>query len=956
MNARVSPRRPFKLRASVLLLMVVFASFSLRAQTDEDYDDDQEATVPSAMLTLNYDARGDMSVSFSSWGNSEIQNWPSVQTALESALHCASGTLAHPSARPFSNYRNLSAKQQAEMEKWSELSRKRSLEGNCALAMTHKEWILSTDLALAPFINTLNQGGVRSMWVNISYPDSKYSEHTPTTEPQRTESRYPRLFYKFESGSAAPTIHLAFGMRRRDAFRAAAFPLAFLLLPIVITLWTQRAALRDANSDPAAAWFSYFRILIWCGNGLLLFWILGQSIRQGLEALFSYQLATNNAGSVALGVAILFVPPWIAYLLCLLSSYRVYVQVRGESWTRGEFLANQLLTVASQMLPIMCLIGGIGMLAINARVSMALFLGVYFSYTVCAWLKVKVSGNEIEALTTGELRDRVFELAKQAVVEIKQVFIMPAGKSLMANAFASRNKMVIFTDYLLKRLDKREVSAVAAHEVTHIQKNHATWKAVGLIGLVLSPEIFRGILNLIHHSIRSSVIAQSLAIGTPGNGGSAANMLTIDNFIQRVLAFPEFVLIFYAIGLILFLMQSQSMERTADAGAVRLTQDPEAVITGLLKLGRLNLMPIQWGRLTGSMLTHPSTLKRVQRVATLGQVSPDRLQELIQNCQDLEREGGGSDAAEQRFSATQVPQNRMMTMARASRSSAYKSWILWALHILPAAAVAWSVSHWPSLYKPVIYVAGACGCVLLYSLAAHWMGTWGREKLRRELQAKLEVEGIEFGKENAWIASISPQAPLRWYVTGFNWDTGLVALGNNRLCFSGDEIRFTLRPEQVLALRMGPGQPGWTPAPRVHLDSWDETSGTLRTWTLYSQMPCYFWQFKKKSLELFAELDRWRLQPESYAELAPALRDLPAPAVGQVTSQTVRSIYSVSGFFRSLLWILLLATATCILLGTTTLWFVWSVVLLLRVFESLPFWLYKEPGQVFQPIVADKTA
>jgi Zn-dependent protease with chaperone function len=64
--------------------------------------------------------------------------------------------------------------------------------------------------------------------------------------------------------------------------------------------------------------------------------------------------------------------------------------------------------------------------------------------------------------------------------------MMPAGKSQMANAFASRNHLEFFTDYLLNRLNKREVSAVAAHEITHIQKKHATWKIAAFVGLILA--------------------------------------------------------------------------------------------------------------------------------------------------------------------------------------------------------------------------------------------------------------------------------------------------------------------------------------------------------------------------------------------------------------------------------------------------------------------------------------
>src|SRR5262249_4181858 len=133
----------------------------------------------------------------------------------------------------------------------------------------------------------------------------------------------------------------------------------------------------------------------------------------------------------------------------------------------------------------------------NIRWAMGLFASSYFVLMLCARVQHKVTGTHPEALTVGELRDRVFELAKRARTELRQVFVMPAGKSQMANAFASGNKTVLFTDYLLARLNKREVIAVAAHEITHLQKSHVAWKAAGVAALIFSPTLLRAVLTFV---------------------------------------------------------------------------------------------------------------------------------------------------------------------------------------------------------------------------------------------------------------------------------------------------------------------------------------------------------------------------------------------------------------------------------------------------------------------------
>jgi hypothetical protein len=312
--------------------------------------------------------------------------------------------------------------------------------------MTRTELLFTTDVPLTSVMSQLKRAGYQHLWVRILYPVSRYSEHIPSTVQQADAGQSSQISYTFDVGAAtSPVIHLAYGLRRRDEIRAAALPIVFLFLPILITLWMQGAALRDAERDPTGAWFSYLRVLNWCSNGLFLLWTVGHSIRQGLEVSASYALAGHDFGAALLSVMILMVPPWIVYLICILSSYRVYVHVRGETWTRGEFLSNQLLGVATQLLHLMCLIAGIIMLAVNVRVAMVLFLGVYFTYITCIRLKLKVSGTHPEALTTGDLRDRVFQLAKKAAVEVRQLFIMPAGKSQMAKKTSCLKLLLVDT-------------------------------------------------------------------------------------------------------------------------------------------------------------------------------------------------------------------------------------------------------------------------------------------------------------------------------------------------------------------------------------------------------------------------------------------------------------------------------------------------------------------------------
>ncbi|UWZ84710.1 M48 family metalloprotease [Occallatibacter riparius] len=938
----------------MILLIVAFFPAWLHAQDDDDADDDSDG--PFVNLIVTYAARGDATVSFYSY---QLANLGGIQAALEQALHCPAGSLVNPPAQTeLPRYlKSRPLKDQERYLKYREQMRHGNLIGTCAGAMQRAGLLLSTNIPLDRLNGELRSAGIRKLWVHITYPRARFAESSaagrsprlPEEELQANSARaelYDDASYAIDTASASPdAIHLAFGLRRQDAIRAAVLPVIFLITPIVLCLWMRRAAIRDSSADPIGAWFSYLRVLLFSGNCLLLIWIVGQTVRKGFDDLIGYYTSAHSASAVALNVGVLFLPPWIAYFVCLLLSYRVFAQARGNRWTRGEFLASHALTLAAQFLPVMCLIASIEMAPINGQASMALLFCVYASYKLCTWLLSRVTGMQFEPLATGELRDCVFTFAKKAAVELRGVFVMPAGKSQMANAFASRQRMVMFTDYLLSRLNKREVAAIAAHEITHIQKKHAMWTGLAFFGLMFSPEIFYWILRSVLGAFRHALELRRVADGA----AAAPGLSNLVHFGDRVMAFPELILVLYIIGLVLYYLQSRYFEHVADAGALQLSGDPEAVITALLKLARLNLLPVQWDRVTGSLMTHPSMLRRVERLAKIGQVPPERLQELMRE-QAVGRAEPTDDAtglSEEQFKEG-APRNPVVTLRAVSELLALKKWVLRFCSIATPGLVALAIHHAALPHPAPAYIGGAIACFAIYVLVGEWQSVWGLSRRRQRFVTRLEAEGIACGEDRAELIDLNPHPVLRTYDLVFVWDFGMLFLAKDRLSYAGDQLRFALRPEQVLAVRLGPGIPDWLPVRRIYIDWQLEPGAPVQTWNLGVRSPCAFWRIRSQVKAKYENLLRWKLSSASFPEAPAALQSLPAPSIGEITNHALRSMVSIRRYLKVVFLNMILAIAACVVFRIPSAWYVCLFDFLMLTWSFSPFWFFKEAGAAAQ--------
>ena len=97
-----------------------------------------------------------------------------------------------------------------------------------------------------------------------------------------------------------------------------------------------------------------------------------------------------------------------------------------------------------------------------------------------------------------------------------------------------------------------------------------------------------------------------------------------------VLVFPAFLAYHAA---------RRSYEWRADRQSVGWTEDPEALITGLVRITRACDTPREWGWWVGLALSEPSTMDRVRAVARQANIGDRRLRELLETAEQPAGDG-----------------------------------------------------------------------------------------------------------------------------------------------------------------------------------------------------------------------------------------------------------------------------------------------------------------------------
>lgn len=188
------------------------------------------------------------------------------------------------------------------------------------------------------------------------------------------------------------------------------------------------------------------------------------------------------------------------------------------------------------------------------------------------------------------------------------------------NAYASGLKQsqysITVTRGLMEMLDRDEIEAVLAHELSHIRHND--------VRLLVISVIFVGIISVVAEILARGLLRGSLyRVGGArrGKGGNAVIIMLIGLAIVAVA---------YGLAIMIRFALSRRREYMADAGAVELTRNPDAMIGALRKISadpKIEKAPREvremflYDRETGFaglFATHPPIEKRIAALVEYG--------------------------------------------------------------------------------------------------------------------------------------------------------------------------------------------------------------------------------------------------------------------------------------------------------------------------------------------------
>lgn len=918
-------------RTGLLLILLVLSMRGYAQDYDSDNDDSDGPASPE--LSLRFDKQGSVAERLDLIEKPD--DWGKIRNSLGSSLHCPDQRFHSPST-------NGSSSQ--ALNRWPAVTREkyfravaeynsRQLIANCDSVLRWNGRGREGNLDLVPLVNALKTSGAPQLWVYIYLPPVGHVEFSPENLSFTDQANRHFLSYRIVlDGSAHPvSIHLFYGSAH-SLSRGIAIAIAFILFPVVLTLWMRRTALLLGKHDPTAAWFSYFRTINWCIKGSMLLWITsGLGARQSLQEWFSFALSPGWATTL-LDIAVMMGPAFVIYFVCLSLSYPLHLHLRGTTWTRREFLLQQLINAGAQAFPVMFFVAAIESIAKNPNAAASFFLLALFSWIVLRSVQMRVSNSYPHALTTGELRDRVFALANKARVKVTQIFVLPTGKGQIANAYATGNRVVMFTDYLLQHLSKREVEAVAAHEIAHLELGHVKKRALALYAALVFPGLLGMCLEIFFNPTRIS----NVPAGVAAHLYSAATWFW--HWSQR-----DFVLILTA--LMLFYLLSRRFEFAADERAVALNGDAEAQISGLLKLSRLNLMPIQWGKATGTWLTHPSMVRRAQRIAAAAAMPAERLQAILEWHQVEVKSGAGNAAlplSEDHYSVPEAtnPEN-LLSAATRHKGHQLRLWTLLVMHVIPPATIAAFVQFQRLEGDAALlcYVSGAIATPILCILVAAQLALWRRQAQRARLAQRFQREGLGV-TESSIAVGFSPGALVRFYGTNYyNWDIGFLVLSGDRITYVGEQVRFSLTRQEIDSVCVGQGGPSWWRFPRVYI-RWKRADGTPSVFSIASLEPSSVWKLGRQTALLFRRVMDFRTSSRN--DLSSAMPEFPSLALGDITSRSPRELGGLKANIQLLICLLPLAVVVNAASGADAIWYVLGVTLWTRLVESVPLWRFHD--------------
>ena len=205
----------------------------------------------------------------------------------------------------------------------------------------------------------------------------------------------------------------------------------------------------------------------------------------------------------------------------------------------------------------------------------------------------RAEGMKFNLLKYGELRNRAFKMAGQMGVTIARVYMVPAGKAHLTNAYGMSNAIGL-TDNLGKYLSKAQVDSVLAHELAHVKLRHARKHLLLVLGIFSAMTVL--FFRFAQHALPMRPLAQLTVIIGP------------------------LALIYYF---------SRRFEYSADRAEVEFTGEPEIAIRSLLSLYKAGEVSMHHSSFSDFFMDHPSLASRLNAIARIGQIPAEQLRNVL---------------------------------------------------------------------------------------------------------------------------------------------------------------------------------------------------------------------------------------------------------------------------------------------------------------------------------------
>ena len=444
--------------------------------------------------------------------------------------------------------------------------------GTCRHLLESREGMAGGTLILNPLVMALHASGAEYVTLDLALP-RRPRLFTIRTIGNWRLSDFSDLEYEYVSRSME-TDPLLVRVQPIPPPNLTWFsvPLLAVLLLSPCAAVVLRRRERTQTGSKAIIWVTWIQM-----SGAL-FWLVAWPPGRVVELLARLHLLSMFA-ELLVGGIIYCGPPLLATGISIVI-LRDRLVPEPESRSMGGILRRIFLPQAGLTLIFTFLVIGLALDSQNVHALTAGLLLGLCSGIALLWFSRRGRAGSARALDRGWLHDRVMQFGWSAGVRIKSVSILWDWGAYEANAGALlRSRRIFVTDSLLKICSRRETDAVLAHEVGHFRQG---------------PGVFAPVLGWAF-----------LLVYLPSHLFIPGDALWIESLLALL-----------AFGLMLAgLRITRRREFRADQWSAFCTQDPLALISGLGRIAKARGLPLDWSRLEGCILTHPSLRRRALGLA-----------------------------------------------------------------------------------------------------------------------------------------------------------------------------------------------------------------------------------------------------------------------------------------------------------------------------------------------------